>query len=121
MNQPQTTKRSLAILVLLFAASFFWLGFAWRFVSLSALLVGWILYFKRKSSIRPTLVALSLFVPLTLSPIDVQPIHRRWPPRVVPLVMGLPTAQTVERAKRGEQVLGGCIVTGGEPKYYLVW
>jgi hypothetical protein len=41
--------------------------------------------------------------------------------RLVSLVMGLPTRETGERAKRGEVILGGCIVSGFEPKYYLVW
>jgi hypothetical protein len=35
--------------------------------------------------------------------------------------MGLPRPETVERAKRGEVILGGCIVSGFEPKYYLIW
>jgi len=34
--------------------------------------------------------------------------------------MGLPTRETAERAQRGEVILGGCIVSGFEPKYYLV-
>lgn len=43
------------------------------------------------------------------------------PPKLVPLVMGLPRPEMVERAKRGEVILGGCLVTGFEPKYYLIW
>lgn len=31
--------------------------------------------------------------------------------RIVPIIYGYPTAQTVERAQRGEVVLGGCVVT----------
>jgi hypothetical protein len=58
---------------------------------------------------------------LTFSPIDIFPVPRGWPPRFVPLVMGLPTRETAERAERGEVMLGGCIVSGFEPKYYLVW
>jgi len=58
---------------------------------------------------------------VTFSPIDVLPIPKGGPPRLVPLVMGLPTRETAERAKRGEVILGGCIVSGFEPKYYFVW
>jgi hypothetical protein len=58
---------------------------------------------------------------LTLSPIDVFPISKAGPPRLVPLVMGLPTRETAERSTRGAGMLGGCIVSGFEPKYYLVW
>jgi hypothetical protein len=39
----------------------------------------------------------------------------------LPLVMGLPRPETVARAKRGEVILGGCVVSGFEPKYYLIW
>lgn len=35
--------------------------------------------------------------------------------------MGLPTTETWERAKRYEVILGGCVVSGHEPKYVLVW
>lgn len=38
----------------------------------------------------------------------------------MPLVMGLPRPETVERAKRGEVILSACIGTGFDPKYYLV-
>jgi hypothetical protein len=45
-----------------------------------------------------------------------------WPgrPRIVPLVMGLPTAETAQRARRGEIALGGCIVSGNEPRWILI-
>ncbi len=122
MNQPQRMEfYRVAVLGLLLVASFFWLGFALRFLSFPVLLLAWVLYFKRKPAVRPAIIALLLFFPLTFSPIDVRPIHRSWPPKLVPLVMGLPRPETVERAKRGEVILGGCIVTGFEPKYYLVW
>jgi hypothetical protein len=42
-------------------------------------------------------------------------------PRFVPLVMGLPTEETVDRAQRQEIALGGCVVTGFEPKWILIW
>ncbi len=42
-------------------------------------------------------------------------------PRVVPLIMGLPTKEIAERASRGEVVLGGCITSGKEPRYVLIW
>lgn len=49
------------------------------------------------------------------------PIPKGRRPRLVPLVMGFPEPETAQRAKRGEVILGGCIVSGFEPKYYLVW
>jgi len=114
-------SRRIAVLLLPLAASFFWFGLALRFISFPILVVGWVLYFKRKPSVRPAINSLLLFLFATFSPIDVLPFHRSWPPKLVPLVMGLPKPETVERAKRGEVILGGCIVSGFEPKYYLVW
>jgi hypothetical protein len=102
-------------------SSFLWI-IAFRFISLPVLIVGWVLFFKFTGrDIRPSLAAWAVFVLLTFSPIDVLPFPRGWPPRIIPLVLGLPSHETFERAKRGEVILGGCIVTGFEPKYYVVW
>jgi len=49
---------------------------------------------------------------LIFSPIDVLPFPKGGPPRLVPLVMGLPTRETAERAKRGEVILGGVSFPG---------
>jgi hypothetical protein len=119
--QVRTRTRSLLGLGLV-ASTLFWF-IAFRLVSLPVLIVAWVLFFKRSNAkhIRPSLAALGAFVLLTFSPIDVLPFPRGWPPRIVPLVMGLPTHETVARAKRGEVILGGCIATGFESKYYLVW
>ena len=35
--------------------------------------------------------------------------------RVVPVLIGLPTAEDGERARKGEVILHGCIVFGNEP------
>jgi hypothetical protein len=99
----------------------FWLV-AFRFFSLPSLVVEWVLLVKSgRNTIRPSLIAWTVWLMLTVSPIDILPIPKGGPPRLVPLVMGLPTRETAERAKRGEVILGGCIVSGFEPKYYLVW
>lgn len=37
---------------------------------------------------------------------------------IVPIVYGLPTRKTLARAKAGEVHLGGCLITGCDPKYY---
>lgn len=122
MNQQHREKlRRTAVACVLVIATLFWLGVSMRFISLPFLVIGWGLYFNKKPSIRPAFICLSLFIPLTFSPVDVMPLHKRWPPRLVPLVMGLPTPETAERARKGEVILGGCIVSGFEPKYYLVW
>ena len=107
--------------VILLSSSFFWL-LAFRFISLPFLIASWILFVTRGGrDLRFSLTTWAVWLALTFSPIDVFPIPKGGRPRLVPLVMGLPRSETVERAKRGEVMLGGCIVSGFEPKYYLVW
>jgi hypothetical protein len=108
-------------LILLLASAFFSL-LAFRFLGIPFLIVAWVLFFRfARNGLRPTLVAWAAWLVLTFSPIDVLPIPKGGSPRLVPLVMGLPTRETAERAKRGEVILGGCIVSGFEPKYHFVW
>jgi hypothetical protein len=57
----------------------------------------------------------------TFLPVDISLNNVPGPPRFAPLVMGLPTKEGVEKARLGEVVLGGCIVTGNEPRLVLVW
>ena len=107
--------------LLLLSSSFFWL-LAFRFISLPFLIASWVLFVKfGGKDLRLSLTTWVVWLALTFSPIDVFPIPKGGRPRLVPLVMGLPRPETVERAKRGDVILGGCIVSGFEPKYYLVW
>ena len=48
-----------------------------------------------------------MWLTLTFAPIDVLPVPKGGRPRLVPLVMVLPTRETVQRAKRGEVIWGG--------------
>jgi len=113
--------RRMAVFVVLMVASLFSL-IAFRFVSLPFLIAAWVLFFKYGlTTIRPSFIALTIWLALTFSPIDILPIPKAGRPRLVRLVMGLPTRETAKRAQRGEVILGGCIVSGFEPKYYLVW
>jgi hypothetical protein len=115
------TVKVLGFAFLLLSSSFFWL-LAFRFLSLPLLIASWLLFVKiGGNDLRPSLATWVVWLALTLSPIDVFPTPKGGPPRLVPLVRGLPRPETVERAKRGEVILGGCIVSGFEPKYYLVW
>jgi hypothetical protein len=107
--------------ILLLLSSSFWL-LVFRFVSLPFLIVSWVLFVKAgDKDLRLSLATWAVWLTLTLSPSDVFPIPKGGPPRLVPLVMGLPRPETGARAKRGEVKLGGRIVSGYEPKYYLVW
>ena len=113
--------RWISVLVVLLVSTFFTL-LAFRFVSLPFLIVAWVLFLRfGRNRLRPSLITWMVWFMVTFSPIDVLPIPKGGPPRLVPLVMGLPTRETAERAKRGEVILGGCIVSGFEPKYYFVW
>ena len=121
MNPQVRTKIRWVVGFGLWLSTLFWF-IAIRFVSFPVLIVTWVLFLKRGGKdLRPSLIAWAAWMLLTFSPIDVLPFQRGWPPRIVPLVMGLPKHETLERAKRGEVILGGCLVTGFEPKYYLVW
>jgi hypothetical protein len=102
-------------------SSHFWL-LSIRFLSLPFLIASWVLFVEMaEKDFRPFLATWAVWLALSFSPIDVFPFPKGGRPRLVPLVMGLPRPETVERAKRGEVILGGCIVTGFEPKCYLVW
>ena len=117
----KTPIHRIAVFFGLLISTFFWL-IAFRFVSLPFLIAAWVFVLKfERDSCRPALIAWIVWLTLTFSPIDILPIRKGGRPRLVPLVMGLPTRETVQRAKRGEVILGGCIVSGFEPKYYFVW
>lgn len=108
------------LLVLLFSGLFWFV--ALRFISLPFLILAWALFLKcERDHLQSSLSAWAIWLGLAFSPIDEFPIPRVGLPRLVPLVMGLPHPDAVERAKPGEVILGGCIVSGFEPKYYLVW
>jgi hypothetical protein len=112
--------RSLFGLALILTTLFWFVAF--RFIAFPYLVAAWVFSFKFGScDIRPSLVSWAVCLLLCFSPIDVLPIPKGRVPRLVPLVMGLPRPATFERARRGEVILGGCIVSGFEPKYYLVW
>jgi hypothetical protein len=107
--------------IALILSTFFWL-IAFRFIAFPYLVVTWVFLLKFGSrAIRISLVSWVVCLVLCFSPIDVFPIPKGERPKLVPLVMGLPRPETVQRAKRGEVILGGCLVSGFEPKYYLVW
>ena len=120
-NQAGAVIYRIAWFLVLLLSFFFWL-IAFRFASLPALIFAWILFVKfLRTKLRPSLIAWLVWLALTFSPIDIYPFPKGGRPRLVPLVMGLATPETAQRATRGEVILGGCLVSGFEPKYYLVW
>ena len=69
---------------------------------------------------RPFAVSALVFVLLSFSPLDVRFQNRAPSPRIVPVVMGLPSAGLVEESKRGNVWLGGCLVSGTDPVWVLL-
>ena len=61
------------------------------------------------------------FLGLAFSPIEVSLATRQGLPGIVPLTMGLPGPTLREKARRGEVVLGGCMTSGLEPWWVVIW
>jgi hypothetical protein len=61
------------------------------------------------------------FVLCSFQPVDISFYTRPGPPRIVPVICGKPTHQAMDKAERGELILGGCVVNGFEPDWVLVW
>jgi hypothetical protein len=113
--------RWIGVLIVLLISAFFSM-LAFRFVSLPLLIAPWVFFLRSgRERIHLSFIPWAVWLILTFSPIDFLPMPKGGAPRLVPLVMGLPTRETAERARRGEVILGGCIVSGFEPRYYLVW
>ena len=70
--------------------------------------------------LRLPIVALVGWLVLHASPVDISS-HVAGGPRIVPVVFGYPTHETIDAADRGELLLGGCVVTGLEPRWVVVW
>jgi hypothetical protein len=102
--------------LLLLQYSFRWTGIL-LFV---ALLVMYVNFLRRSNTKWMRLIFVALLVAVFL-PIDVTLTNYPGPPRFVPLVLGAPNDRDIARERRGEVVLGGCIMHGNDPKWVLVW
>jgi hypothetical protein len=80
-------------------------------------LVAWVFEGKRRAAILAGLAVLGL----AFSPFEVSLATRRGLPGVVPLRMGLPGPVLRDKARKGEVVLGGCIASGLEPWWVVIW
>jgi hypothetical protein len=58
---------------------------------------------------------------LALSPVEVSCATRPGLPGIVPVVGGYPAPHARERSRRGEVVLAGCMVSGLEPRWVVIW
>lgn len=90
------------------------------FILLFALAISYFRFLRSSRTIWMRLIFVSFLIAVFL-PIDVSLRNVPGPPRFVPLVMGLPGPQLSARAEKGEVILGGCLVSGNEPRWVWVW
>jgi hypothetical protein len=96
---------------------------SFRLIALAPLAAVVILFFCFLRSGKTDWIRLAwvVFLISTLLPFDISLKNYPGPPHFVPLVMGYPADETVEAYDRGEVMLGGCIVSGHEPRWVWVW
>lgn len=109
--------------VLLIVVTAVWLVSQFRLLAIPLLILCYAIYAAkvRKAQFRFFAALLAITSVALFSPVDVSLIRRTGRPHMVPLVMGLPSSEDLEQAKRGEVIIGGCMVSGNEPKYLIVW
>ena len=121
----RTLGRTLASAALVVNALGLWVmgGVVFRLLSAAAILVFAACSVGYVVSGRPRMMKLTghLVIFLLLSPVEVSIARRSGPPGIVPPEMGLAGPALRERARRGEVVLGGCLVGGLEPRWVVVW
>lgn len=123
MTQPGKRALTIFLCPVLFLFSLGLLIYSQRLLSLLLLALVVVSFFCFLRSGKTSLMRLAwvVFVISTFLPVDISFRNYPGPPRFVPLVMGYPTNETVERARRGEVMLGGCMVRGNEPEWVWVW
>ena len=117
--------RALVAVCLFVAGVIFWMisGGPFRILTGVALLVflgclvGYLFEGRRRAALFGGLAVLGL----GFSPIEVSVATRHGLPGVVPLTMGLPGPELRDMARRGEVVLGGCMTSGLEPRWVVIW
>jgi hypothetical protein len=81
--------RWIVVFLVLLLATLFWVG-AYRFVSLPFLITAWVFFLKcGHTTIRPSFIAMTIWLPLTFCPIDILPIPKGGRPRLVPLICAM--------------------------------
>jgi hypothetical protein len=117
--------RALVSVCLFVAAAMLWLicGGPMRILTGIALLVflGCLVAYVFEGRRRAAVFGAIALIALAFSPIEVSMATRQGLPGIVPLRMGLPGPSLREKANRGEVVLGGCMTSGLEPWWVVIW
>jgi hypothetical protein len=97
--------------------------FAFRWLGVFFLIASLVIIVCRESlrSEEAFLLALAGFLFCSLLPVDVSFTTRTGLPRLLPVYYGKSGKQLLDRAHRGEVVLGGCMVRGYDPLWVVVW
>lgn len=121
LTQTKLFKAVLAPLLFLFCWVLLYNSFrVTAGILLLALIVSYVRFLWTAKTRWMRLIFVAFLIAVFL-PADVTLRNYPGPPRLVPLIMGLPFPEDFAREKRGEVVLGGCIVRGNEPRWLLVW
>ena len=123
MKFTQTLFFKILFCPALFIISVFLLANSFRVTGVVLLLAlaGSYFYFLSTAQTRLMKLIFVSFLIAVFLPIDVLPVNYPGPPRFIPLVMGMPGPELSARAKKGEVMLGGCMVRGNEPRWIWVW
>ena len=124
MNQNRAVRFALnATVVVLVAVSIGMIGFFRTSANLFAVICGVAFFFIPAARRRVATLGFWIgFLALSLLPVDVSFRTRPGPPGFVPVLYGLPMGgEFYEQEKRGELILGGCVVSPGSSKWVVVW
>jgi hypothetical protein len=107
----------------LLCLSVLWLLFGFRLIGLLAFAVLFFVYLSSQTVGRAKRLgwAWAVFVLCMVSPLDISLRNVAGGPRIVPYVMGLPSPLGRAEEARGKVVFGGCVVSGLEPRWVIVW
>ena len=97
--------------------------FAFRWLGVLVILGGTLALMFRQSlrCRRGAAIVLGGFLSCSSLPFDISLRVRPGLPRLVSVVYGYARSEDFERQKKGEIILGGCVVTGYDPLWLIVW
>ncbi len=103
--------------------SIFLFALAFRVTSavVAALMIIFLITLPFHRNIKMLSIIWYIFLFFSILPVDITFINYPGPPKIVPYIKGLPSRDLMVDARRGEVVLGGCVITGYHPRWVVVW